>query len=101
PESFLRESTALGFGPRRTALVETAEAWGHAMYGRTLVLGFILASIVDIAWAENIDPADDTSQYAWAENIGWLNAEPSGDGGPGVQVGDSQLSGWMWGENMG
>lgn len=53
------------------------------------------------AAAENIDPAGDDSQYAWGENVGWLNAEPSGDGGPGVEVGDFALSGWMWGENVG
>ena len=51
--------------------------------------------------AENIDPAHDASQYAYGENVGWLNAEPLGDSGPGVQVGDGELSGWMWGENIG
>jgi len=53
------------------------------------------------ATAENIDPVGDDSQYAWAENIGWMNAEPNGDGGDGIQVGDSELSGWMWAENTG
>lgn len=51
--------------------------------------------------AENIDPANDGSQYAYGENVGWLNAEPLGDGGSGVQVDDFELSGWMWGENIG
>ena len=54
-----------------------------------------------VAVAENIDPDNDGSQFAYAENVGWVNAEPSGDGGPGVQVGDSELSGWMWAENVG
>jgi hypothetical protein len=54
-----------------------------------------------VAIAENIDPDDDGSQYAYAENVGWLNAEPSGDGGPGVHVADAELTGWMWGENVG
>jgi len=53
------------------------------------------------ATAENIDPGGDGSQYAWGENIGWLNAEPSGNGGPGLQVTDSALTGWIWGENIG
>jgi hypothetical protein len=52
-------------------------------------------------WAENIDPGEDGSQYAWGENVGWINAEPAGNGGPGVQVGDFELTGWMWGENVG
>jgi len=51
--------------------------------------------------AENIDPDGDGSQFAWAENVGWINAEPSGDGGPGVQVDDFELTGYMWGENIG
>jgi hypothetical protein len=53
------------------------------------------------ALAENIDPDSDDSQRAWAENGGWINAEPKGDGGPGVEVGDLELTGWMWGENIG
>ena len=53
------------------------------------------------AIAENIDPAADGSQYAWGENIGRLNAEPQGEGGPGLAVSDSELTGWFWGENIG
>lgn len=55
--------------------------------------------------AENMDPAGDGSQYAWAENAGWLNAEldTDRDGTPdeGVEVRDFELVGWMWGENLG
>lgn len=50
---------------------------------------------------ENIDPAGDDHQYAWGENIGWVNAEPSGNGGPGGSVSDFAVTGWMWGENVG
>ena len=50
------------------------------------------------AFAENIDP---NNKYAWSENLGWLNAQPSGPGGPGVQVSDSGLTGRMWSENAG
>ena len=57
--------------------------------------------LATLAAAENIDPDNDGSQYAHTENVGWCNAEPSGNGGPGVQVGDDELSGWMWGENIG
>src|SRR6185369_15681573 len=53
------------------------------------------------AVAENTDPANDGSQWAWSENAGWVNAEPSGNGGPGVQVGDTALTGYLWGENAG
>lgn len=53
------------------------------------------------ALAENIDPNNDGSKYAWSENLGWLNARPSGPGGPGLQVSISGLTGWMWAENAG
>ena len=52
-------------------------------------------------FAENIDPDDDDSKYAYGENAGWLNAEPLGDGGFGVQVEDSKLTGYIWAENIG
>jgi parallel beta-helix repeat protein/predicted outer membrane repeat protein len=51
--------------------------------------------------AENIDPYDDGSQYAWGENAGWLNFEPGGDGGPGVAVRGEALTGYIWGQNIG
>ena len=52
-------------------------------------------------FAENIDPNDDGSQYAYGENVGWFNAEPLGDGGPGVRVNDTKLTGYIWAENIG
>jgi hypothetical protein len=58
-----------------------------------------------LVMGENIDPDNDDSQYAYAENAGWLNAEQDTDGDgtadTGVQVSDSELSGWIWGENIG
>jgi len=53
----------------------------------------------DICYAENIDPAADDHQYAWEENVGWLNAEPSG--GDGVEVDGFKLTGYIWAENIG
>ena len=60
---------------------------------------FCLAGI--LATAENIDPDNDGSQFAWAENVGWINAEPAAPGDPGVLVSDFELSGYLWGENIG
>jgi hypothetical protein len=51
--------------------------------------------------AENIDPNNDGSQFAWAEHTGWLNAEPGGDGGPGVIVENDGLRGYLWSETTG
>jgi hypothetical protein len=49
--------------------------------------------------AENIDPYNDDSQYAYGENIGWMNFEP--DTGDGVQVECDMLTGFVWAENIG
>jgi hypothetical protein len=49
--------------------------------------------------AENIDPDNDSSQWAWGENVGWFNFEPSE--GPGVTVGDDYVTGYAWAENIG
>ena len=80
--------------------VRTAMSRSRVRPVAVAALALCLASATVVS-AENTDPANDGSQYAWGENVGWLNAEPSGDGGPGVQVGDSELSGFMWGENIG
>ena len=53
------------------------------------------------ASGENIDPAGTQAQFAWGENVGWLNAEPLGDGGPGLEVDDFEVTGWIWAENLG
>ena len=63
--------------------------------GLLLVVAWCLAE--GIVLAENVDPLGDGSQYAWAENVGWLNAEPQGNGGPGMQVNDFELTGtYAW-----
>lgn len=49
--------------------------------------------------AENIDPYENDSQYAYGENIGWLNFEPGG--GEGVQAANDKLTGYVWAENIG
>lgn len=64
------------------------------------VVLLLLASAAP-ARAENTDPNNDGSKYAWAENAGWINSRPSGAGGPGMQVGDTGVTGWMWSENAG
>jgi hypothetical protein len=80
---------------------------GRGLHPSVLVLLFLLlvsaggGGIGAASGAENIDPSNDGHQYAWGENVGWINAEPSEDGGNGVEVGNFGLLGWMWGENIG
>ncbi len=52
-----------------------------------------------IVFAENIDPATDGHQYAYGENVGWLNVEPSCS--DGVEVDGFKLEGYIWAENIG
>jgi len=68
---------------------------------RAILLVALLTAARAARGGENVDPANDGHQYAWAENVGWVNAEPSEDGGNGVEVTDFALHGWMWGENIG
>ena len=67
----------------------------------SIIFSLVLLLFCSAVYAENIDPNDDGSQYAYGENVGWLNAEPDGDGGPGVEVSDLELTGYIWGENIG
>jgi hypothetical protein len=48
--------------------------------------------------AENIDPNNNGSQYAYGENVGWVNFEPHGIG---ATVSDANLTGHIWAENIG
>ncbi len=68
---------------------------------RRMVTALVLCMLIlcSVGYAGNIDPGDDGSQYAWGENVGWINFEPSQ--GEGVTVTDSSVTGKAWGENIG
>ena len=68
----------------------------RCVFTRCLLVTALVLWTAGAAMAENVDPASDGSQYAWGENTGWLNAEPQGDGAMGVQVTDTELTGWVW-----
>jgi hypothetical protein len=70
-----------------------------AVAGLALLSASLLNTVAVLA--ENVDPAHDGSQWAWAENVGWINGEPGGDGGQGLHIEDFTVSGWLWGENIG
>lgn len=72
------------------------------MYRKKLTLAIFVTAILFLATvvsAENIDPDNDESQYAYGENVGWLNFEPNQ--GHGVTVTKIQLTGYVWAENTG
>lgn len=64
-----------------------------------LILVVILVLNSASAYAENVDPNDDGSQYAYGENVGWLNFEPNQ--GPGITVSRTEVTGYVWVENIG
>ena len=66
-----------------------------------LIISVMIGIGVVTARAENIDPDNDDSQYAYGENVGWLNFEPGGNGGSGAEVTNSAVTGYVWGENIG
>jgi hypothetical protein len=66
-----------------------------------LLLAVAASAVPDLALADNVNPLNDGSQYAYGENIGWLNAQPQGPGGPGMLVEDFSVTGWLWSENLG
>jgi len=68
-----------------------------------LALGTAVAALTapGLALADNVNPMNDDSQYAYGENMGWLNAQPQGPGGPGMLVGAFGVTGWLWSENLG
>ena len=72
------------------------------MYSGRLTLAIFTAAILALtlaASAENIDPYEDDSQYAYGENVGWLNFEPSH--GMGVHIYSDRVEGYVWAENIG
>jgi len=61
-----------------------------------MILGVVLWG--GQAFAGNIDPDNDGSAFAYGENVGWINLNPTASG---VSVFDSELYGYAWGENVG
>ena len=51
------------------------------------------------AFAQNINPYNDGSQWAYGENVGWFNFEPGQ--GTGVTVAAKTVTGFVWQENIG
>ena len=64
-----------------------------------LLFAAVAVVIYSPAFAGTIDPLNNDSQYAYGENVGWWNFEPSF--GPGVTVMDTTVTGYVWQENIG
>jgi hypothetical protein len=64
-----------------------------------LALATMIGALAASVRAENIDPDNQGDQYAWGENVGWINFKPSQ--GPGVTVTSAAVIGFAWAENLG
>jgi len=64
-----------------------------------LIIVAVLIFAVSV-YAENIDPKNTDNQYAYGENVGWLNFEP-GVTGSGALVEPDKVTGYIWAENIG
>jgi hypothetical protein len=73
--------------------------WNRILPAATVAA--LLGAVATMVAAESIDPGSTDAQYAWGENVGWINGEPSGNGGPGITVSGTKLTGYMYGENIG
>ena len=63
---------------------------------------FAILSSPTVGHAENIDPYENDSQYAYGENIGWVNFEPNVAGpAVGASVTSQKVAGFIWAENIG
>ena len=69
---------------------------------KTFSVCVLLLGTVSVGFAENIDPNEDGSQYAYGENVGWLNFEPNIVApNVGATVSEEKLTGFIWAENIG
>lgn len=66
---------------------------------KTYAIALLMLTICAGVYAGNIDPYTDGSQYAYGENVGWFNFKPTH--GPGVQISDGAVTGFLWQENIG
>ena len=71
------------------------------LFGPVFLVGFLIFCCAS-SYAENIDPNNDGNQYAWGENVGWVNFEPNRpEPNVGAIVTPDELSGFIWAENIG
>ena len=65
------------------------------------LLGLVIFSSAEL-YAENINPDNDGSQYAYSANVGWLNFEPNvADPNAGAMISRYELTGYVWIPNIG
>ncbi len=72
--------------------------WGGNSICKLFVVVWLLF-LPAVSLAGNVDPDNDDHKYAWAENTGWVNFNPSP--GEGVTVTGDAVTGFAWGENIG
>jgi len=69
------------------------------MKNKLLFIVSLVLLFIAFCPAGNIDPYGEDSKYAYGENVGWFNFNPSF--GSGVLVYGGKLTGYVWQENIG
>ncbi|MHB0945959.1 MAG: hypothetical protein ACYC3B_02190 [Sedimentisphaerales bacterium] len=118
PETILRDNIEIGGSgwytyktnstPTPTGLTGTIEfrIYGKdaTAYGQFSIDNVILnGTLIELPPAEpteNIDPQDSNNQYAYGENVGWINFEPDANDA-GAIVSREKVEGYVWAENIG
>jgi len=65
-----------------------------------VILNGTLIALPPAEPTENIDPQDSNNQYAYGENVGWINFEPDANDA-GAIVSREKVEGFIWAENIG
>ena len=65
----------------------------------TGILALLLTFFLIVSPALAAGNISSTDKYAWSENTGWMNFEPTL--GDGLQVANDKLTGYAWAENIG
>src|SRR2546423_1252356 len=70
-----------------------------------VALAAMFGAVTAVVSADNTDQSNAQARYAWGETVGWLKARPAseayGPGGSGLEVSDTDLTGYLGGENGG
>ncbi len=64
---------------------------------------FLLVLVTPVLASESVGTVSASHQYAWGENIGWINLAPTNSSGDfvGVTITDSGLTGYGWSNKYG
>ena len=90
----------------QTQIKTVRKAFCNSRLAIFLLIGFalfVLPGFVFAAQIGTIDPYSQGYQYAWSDNIGWINFAPKNGSGNyiGLRITDKAVIGYAWSQNYG